>query len=363
MLIDRAIIFVRSGRGGDGCVSFRREKFVPKGGPDGGNGGRGGDITLVGDRSLSTLLPLTPRPHYRADAGGHGRGAQCFGPDADHMDIMVPPGTIVFDRDTDEQLGEIREEGERLLVARGGKGGRGNESFKHATNQTPRNAEPGEPWEERALRLELKLIADVGLVGLPNAGKSTMLAAVTRSRPKVADYPFTTLQPHLGIADLPGDGSRRLVLADIPGLIEGAADGAGLGHDFLRHVERTELLLHVLDLVPIDGSDPVANHAAILGELVAYSPVLAEKAEIVVLNKVDLLPAEDRDEAIRRVRIGLRLDDDTPIVVVSGASGEGTVEMLEAAWRALGREASSSTLPGGSGGWRSTGPVAGPGSP
>jgi len=187
MLIDRAIIFVRSGRGGDGCMSFRREKFAPKGGPDGGNGGRGGDVILVGDHSLSTLLPLTPRPHYRAPAGGHGMGSQRFGHDADDLEVKVPPGTLVYDRDSDALIGEIREDGQRLVVARGGRGGRGNEAFKHATNQTPRHSEPGEPYEEHALRLELKLIADVGLVGLPNAGKSTMLGSVTRSRPKVAD--------------------------------------------------------------------------------------------------------------------------------------------------------------------------------
>ena len=351
MLVDEAVIFVRSGRGGDGCISFRREKYVPKGGPDGGNGGRWGDVILVGDRSLSTLLPLTPRPHYRAEPGGQGMGKQRIGHDASDLLVPVPPGTIVFDRDTDDVIGEIREHGQRLTVARGGRGGRGNESYKTATNQTPRTATPGEPFEERALRLELKLMADVGLVGLPNAGKSTMLGAVTRSRPKVADYPFTTLQPHLGIADLPGDGSRRLVLADIPGLIEGAASGAGLGHDFLRHIERTELLLHLLDVMPLDGSDPVANHELIREELMAYSPVLAEKPEIVVLNKIDLLPEAEREERILAIRRGLRRHGDPPVVLVSGATGRGTVEMLEAAWRELGREDSAASTPGG-GGWR-----------
>ncbi len=355
MLIDETVIYVRSGRGGDGCLSFRREKFVPKGGPDGGDGGRGGDVVLVGDRSLSTLLPLTPRPHYRAEAGGHGMGKQRHGHDADDLEVSVPPGTVVFDRDSGEPVGEIREHGQRLVVARGGRGGRGNESFKSATHQTPREWTPGEPYEERALRLELKLIADVGLVGLPNAGKSTMLGAVTRSRPKVADYPFTTLQPHLGIAELPGDGSRRLVLADIPGLIDGAASGAGLGHDFLRHVERTEVLLHVLDVAPLDGTEAVANHAIIREELLAYSPVLAEKPEIVVLNKVDLVPADEREERIRTIRRGLRLDPETPLLVASGATGEGMPEVLEACWRMLGREASSASRPDG-GGWRTSGP-------
>lgn len=338
MLIDRTVIFVRSGKGGDGCMSFRREKFVPKGGPDGGNGGRGGDVILVGDRSLTTLLPLTPRPHYRAKAGGQGRGRSMHGPDGDDCLVPVPPGTVVHDRDTGELVADVREDGQQVLVAAGGAGGRGNESYKSSTNQVPRQWTPGEPFIERALELELKLIADVGLIGMPNAGKSTMLRAVTRSRPKVADYPFTTLDPHLGIAELPGDGSRRLVLADIPGLIEGAADGAGLGHEFLRHVERTVVLVHVLDLAPMDGTDPVANHDAIREELLAYSAVLAEKREIVVLNKIDLLPDDERDARIRGVRRGLRLPDDIPMLVASGATGEGMTEVLERAWSTLAEE-------------------------
>ncbi|MFK7961417.1 MAG: GTPase ObgE [Phycisphaerales bacterium] len=337
MLIDQATIFVRSGKGGDGCMSFRREKYIPKGGPDGGNGGHGGSVFLVGDPSLSTLLPLTPRPHYRAEHGRQGLGKSMHGRDAEDLLVPVPLGTIVRDRDSGEWLGEMRASGERLLVASGGKGGRGNESYKSATHQTPREWTPGEPSVELALHLELKLIADVGLVGLPNAGKSTMLRATTRGRPKVADYPFTTLSPHLGIAELPGEDHRRLVVADIPGLIEGAADGAGLGHDFLRHVERTSVLLHVVDVAPLDGSDPVENYETIRQELVAYSAVLGEKPEVVVLNKVDLLLAEEREEAIRTIRRGLRLDPEVPMILASGATGEGTAEMLESCWTELDR--------------------------
>jgi GTP-binding protein len=309
---------------------------VPKGGPDGGDGGKGGDVILVGDASLSTLLPVTPRPHYRAKNGQPGMGKSRHGADGDACLVPVPPGTLVYDKDTGHLLADITTPGERFIAAKGGAGGLGNEHFKSATNQTPREATPGGEWEERTLLLELKLIADVGLTGQPNAGKSTMLRAISRATPKVADYPFTTLAPHLGIAELPGE--RRLVVADIPGLIEGAATGAGLGHDFLRHVERTRVLVHVIDVQPLDGSDPVANYEAIRRELFDYAPALAEKPEIVALNKIDLLPEDERAMRVNRIARDLRLPEDQSVHQTSGATSEGTAELLEACWRVVGRE-------------------------
>lgn len=347
MLIDQAIIFIRSGKGGDGCVSFRREKYVPKGGPDGGDGGNGGDVVLVGDESLTTLLPLIPRPHYRARNGQPGMGKSMHGADGEDCIVPVPLGTLIFDRDSDELLADITAHGRRFVAAPGGRGGLGNEHFKSSTNQTPRQATPGEPCLERTLRLELKLIADVGLIGKPNAGKSTMLRAVSRATPKVADYPFTTLSPHLGAAALPGE--RRLVLADIPGLIEGAAGGAGLGHDFLRHVERTRVLVHLLDIRPVDGSDPVDNYEAVRRELFEYSPVLAEKPEIIALNKIDLL-ADEWKSAAEGIIGRLGLAEDEPVILTSGATGLGTRELLEACWAAVGDGA------GDRGGWSATRP-------
>jgi GTP-binding protein len=333
MLIDQAIIFVRAGKGGDGCISMRREKYIPKGGPDGGDGGKGGDVVLVGDDSLSTLLSLTPRPHYRAKKGEQGYGKSMHGADGDDCIIKVPLGTLVFDADTDELLADINEQDQRMVVAKGGKGGWGNEHFKSATNQTPREGTPGEPGEERTLRMELKLIADVGLIGMPNAGKSTFLRAVSRAQPKVADYPFTTLSPHLGIAELPDE--RRLVLADIPGLIEGAADGAGLGHDFLRHVERTTVLVHVLDIQPIDESDPVRNYEMIRHELGEYSIELAEKPEVIVLNKIDMIAEDEREAMIETIAGRLGMAKGERPLIASGATGQGVREVLESCWRAL----------------------------
>ena len=332
MLVDHAIIFVRSGKGGNGCVSLRREKFRPKGGPDGGDGGDGGDVVLVADPSLTTLLPLTPRPHYRAKNGQPGEGSSRHGSSADDLEVAVPVGTLVFDADEETLLVDLDAPGARYVAARGGKGGYGNEHFKSATNQTPRDATPGEPWEEFRLRLELKLLADVGLVGLPNAGKSTMLRAISRANPRVADYPFTTLSPHLGIAEL--DLERRLIVADIPGLIEGAADGAGLGHDFLRHIERTQVLLHVIDAAPFDGSDPITNYRTIRGELEAYSDVLARKREVIAINKIDLLLPDDRDARIAEIAagIGIAVDD---AVLVSGATATGVTAMLERLWQVV----------------------------
>jgi GTP-binding protein len=336
MLIDRAIIFVRSGKGGDGCVSFRREKYVPKGGPDGGDGGRGGDVVLVADDSLSTLLPLTPRPHYRAEHGEPGRGKGMHGADGASRVVQVPAGTLVYDADTEELLADLANPGERFTAAAGGRGGLGNVHFKSATNQAPRESTPGGGYEERTLRLELKLLADVGLIGLPNAGKSTLLRAVSRATPKVADYPFTTTQPYLGIAQVSPE--RRLVMADIPGLIEGAAQGAGLGHAFLRHVERTAVLVHLLDVCPADGGDPIENHRVLRRELAQYGHGLDAKPELIVLNKIDLLPADQRRGRLEELVRGLGAAPARPPLAISGASGEGLAALLEACWSMLERK-------------------------
>ncbi|MCA9297155.1 MAG: GTPase ObgE [Phycisphaerales bacterium] len=331
MLVDSAVIFVRSGKGGHGCMSFRREKFVPKGGPDGGDGGKGGDVILEGDLHLNSLLKLTHLPHKRAANGMPGQGRQKHGADGEDLVVHVPLGTLVFNQDTEELIADISTPGQRVVVAHGGAGGYGNEHFKSATNQTPREFTEGEPWQEFTLRLELKLIADIGLVGMPNAGKSTLLSAITSARPKVADYPFTTLNPHLGIADLPGD--RRLIIADIPGLIEGAAGGAGLGHDFLRHIERTSVLLHLLDVLPIDGSDPVSNYEVIRHELFAYSPALAEKRELIVLNKLDLISPDERDALVDRIAGQLGMEAGQRPVIISAVTGDGIGRLLESCWR------------------------------
>ena len=329
MLIDTAKIFVRSGKGGSGCVSMRREKYRPRGGPDGGDGGKGGDVILVGDSSLNTLISLIPRPHFRAENGRPGEGSSCHGRNGEDCVIPVPLGTIVLDVEEDTRLGDIDTNGQKLIVARGGEGGFGNEHFKSSTNQVPRESTPGGPWEERTLRLELKLIADVGLVGLPNAGKSTLLGSMSRARPRVAAYPFTTLSANLGTVEL--TGHRRMVVADIPGLIEGAADGAGLGHDFLRHIERTRVLLHVLDVDPMDGSDPAENYRVIRGELESYEADLASKPEVILFNKIDLVPEDLRQEMFEQIEADLG-DASGPRWIASGATGEGIPALLEGLW-------------------------------
>jgi GTP-binding protein len=340
VLIDQATIFVRSGKGGNGCCSFLRAKYRPKGGPDGGNGGNGGDVVLVGDDAMNTLASLTPRPHYRANPGGPGLGKGKFGADADALHIRVPLGTIVNDRNTGECVGDIAVNGERIVVAKGGDGGRGNESFKSSTNQAPREVEPGGEWEERTLDLELKLIADVGLVGLPNAGKSTLLGAVSAARPKVADYPFTTLEPSLGICELPDN--RRLLIADIPGLIEGASDGAGLGHAFLRHIERTSVFLHLVDACPIDGTDPVEQWRVIRGELAGHNVDLSDRPELVLLNKADLVDdATLQDLAQRLLAAGA-----ATVHIGSGATGKGIAGVLEALWSCTRGESLAERSPG-----------------
>lgn len=330
MFADRATISIYAGKGGDGCVSFRRAKGLPKGGPDGGDGGDGGSVILVADENVGTLLDYRGKHDWKARGGRPGEGSQCYGAGADDLELLLPPGTLVYDDNTGELLWDLGP-GDRIVAARGGRGGLGNEKFKSATNQTPRQATKGEPGESRRIRLELKLIAEVGLVGLPNAGKSTLLASTTAASPKVANYPFTTLSPQLGIAEL--DTSRRLVIADIPGLIEGAAGGAGLGHEFLRHVERTKVLVHMLDLVP-DSGDAASNYRAIRAELGEYTPALLEKPELIALNKADLFVDEQElADAVAEVRRALDLGGDARVFVISGAARQGLRELLEAAWK------------------------------
>ena len=314
MLTDRAHLEVRAGAGGNGALSFRREAHVPKGGPDGGDGGRGGDVILRVDDSLRDLQAFRRRAHFRADRGGHGQGSQRHGADGDPMIVRVPPGTQVEKWDGTRY--DFVRPGQEVTIARGGAGGRGNTRFKSSTRQTPRLAERGLPGEEGRVDLHLKLLADVGLVGLPNAGKSSLLARLTRAQPKVAAYPFTTLEPVLGTLE---NDDRQLVIADIPGLIEGAHEGAGLGHDFLAHVERTRLLVHVLDLAPLDGSDPVANHRVIENELVEHDTRLAELPRILALSKADLVTEEAAAAAASEWegRLGV------PVVVTSSATGAG----------------------------------------
>lgn len=330
MLVDEAIIHVRSGKGGNGVTHFRREKSIMKGGPDGGDGGRGGHVILVGDGHLDTLVEFQHRPHHFAKNGENGAKKKCHGSDATDLFVRVPLGSIVHDAETGEFVADIVEDGQRVMVAEGGKGGWGNDRFKTATHQSPTECTPGGEAVERTLRLELKLIADIGFVGLPNAGKSTLLGATSRANAKVGDYPFTTRRPQLGIAELPGD--RRIVLADIPGLIEGASEGAGLGHDFLRHIERTKAIVHLVDIAPVDGSKPAENYRTIRGELHAFSPTLAEKPELVVFSKIDLIPEGERAKRIRRLATEIGLGKGEEPVVISAATGEGMRELLERAY-------------------------------
>lgn len=332
MLIDEARIFVRSGKGGDGCVSLRREKFVPKGGPDGGDGGRGGDVVLVADPHLDTLLPFRHAPHHKAKNGEQGSSSSKHGSNGADCRVHVPLGTLVKSAENGDLLADISEPGMEVVIAKGGRGGFGNEHFKSATNQTPRNATPGGDCEELTLLLELKLIADVGLLGMPNAGKSTLLSAVSRARPKIADYPFTTLAPQPGIAELPGE--RRIVIADIPGLIKGAAAGAGLGHEFLRHVERTHVLVHLVDPLPLDGGDPAEHYAAIRQELKEFDLDLATKPELIVISKIDLIPEDDRAEFLTTFAKALDRDP-AEIRMISSATHEGLEPLLEALWQVL----------------------------
>jgi GTPase len=320
MLYDKARIFVQGGAGGDGCLSFRREAHVPRGGPDGGDGGRGGDVVLLCDDSLRDLQSFKRKAHYKARRGAHGQGALRHGADGGDLVVRVPPGTQAVDWQGTGY--DLVVPGTRVALARGGAGGRGNKRFATATRQAPRFAERGLGGEEGWVELRLKLLADVGLVGLPNAGKSSLLSRMTRAAPKVADYPFTTLEPVLGTLE---SDDRQLVLADIPGLIEGASEGAGLGHDFLAHVERTRLLVHVLDLAPLDGTDPVTNHETIERELSMHDPRLAALPRVLALSKADLVTADAAQRAASEWRE--RLGEPIPVIVTSSATGAGLDEL------------------------------------
>jgi GTP-binding protein len=317
---DEAVIEVIGGDGGNGVVSFRREKYVPRGGPDGGDGGRGGSIYALADRNINTLIDYRYARIHRAKGGEHGRGADQYGHGADDIVLRMPVGTVITDADTGELVADLATDGERALIARGGKGGLGNLHFKSSTNRAPRQSTPGEPGERRRLALELKVLADVGLLGMPNAGKSTLIRAISAARPRVADYPFTTLAPHLGVVRV--DVNRSFVVADIPGLIEGAADGAGLGHRFLRHLQRTRLLLHIVDLAPLDGdTDPVADARAIVKELKRYDEALYDKPRWLVLNKLDLIPAAERGTRVAAFVKAYRWKG--PVFAVAAISGDG----------------------------------------
>jgi GTP-binding protein len=325
--VDEAVIQVEAGDGGDGCVSFRREKFIPKGGPDGGDGGDGGSVFLVGDENLNTLVDFRHRRRHRAERGQNGRGRNMTGRSGTDTLVRVPLGTRVRDAETGELIGELLRDRQRLLVAQGGFHGIGNARFKSSINRAPRQSKPGTPGERRQLELELVLLADVGLLGLPNAGKSSLIRSLSSARPKVADYPFTTLHPNLGVVSL---GLRRsFVIADIPGLIEGAAEGAGLGTRFLKHLARTRLLLHLVDVAPLDGNPSAIEQVrTIERELAAFGEALSDKERWLVLNKIDLLSAETLAE--RRDAIVAELDWSSPVFAISAATGDGTQSLAQA---------------------------------
>ena len=330
--VDQARISLRGGDGGNGVVAFRREKFVPKGGPAGGDGGHGGSVVLVADEGLSTLLDFRYRHDYQAPAGEKGGNKDKYGHGGLDMVLRVPAGTEVYDDATGDLLADMRVDGQRFVVAAGGKGGRGNMHFATPTDRAPRRAEPGQPGEERVIRLELKLLADVGLVGFPNVGKSSLIARISAARPKIADYPFTTLIPNLGMVRLSGD--RSFVVADVPGLIEGAHEGAGLGHQFLRHLERTRVLVHMIEISSTPGRTPMRDYETLRRELALHDPRLAARTEVVVLNKLDLPETRKRLPALERLfaKRGLRLFG------ISAATGKGTAELLTALWSTLEQE-------------------------
>jgi GTPase len=324
MFIDEAKIWVKAGDGGNGCLSFRREKYIPKGGPDGGDGGRGGDVYFETDENLDTLLDFAGKHHWQAKNGKDGEGSNKHGADGQDLVIKVPPGTLIYDMDTDLMLKDMNKAGMKVCICDGGKGGKGNKAFATSINQAPRKTTSGQNGQERNIRLELKLIADVGLVGMPNAGKSTLISRCSKARPKIADYPFTTLEPVLGIVEL--SGFRRFVMADIPGLIEGAHAGVGLGFDFLKHIERTSILVHILDIMPIDGSDPINNYNAIREELSKYSKVLAEKPEFIIANKIDLDPD---GKIVKKIKKKLKKE----IIPISAVTGNGISKLIELLWQ------------------------------
>ena len=333
MFVDEVDIRVTSGHGGAGALSFRREKFVPRGGPDGGDGGHGGSVYIVATPGKNTLVDFRFHPEFEARRGSHGQGSNKTGQTSDDLEIQVPIGTLVFEKDPESHdlrlLADLAEAGQKLLVAKGGRGGRGNAQFVSSTNRAPRRVEPGEPGEERFLRLQLKLLADVGLVGYPNAGKSTLIARISAARPKIADYPFTTLTPNLGVVTLSGD--RSFVVADVPGLIEGAHSGHGLGHRFLRHIERTKVIIHLVDVSGASGRDPIEDFDTIVEELRRFDAKVAAKPQIVVANKIDALDDPSRAERLEQhvKKLGM------PFHRISGATGEGIDRLLEAAWRQI----------------------------
>ncbi len=325
--VDEAIIKIEAGNGGHGCLSFRREKFIPFGGPDGGDGGNGASVFLEANKDLNTLVDFRYKRNYKAQNGECGRGANCSGKAGDDLIIQIPVGTLVYDADTDELLGDIREAGSRLLVAQGGYHGIGNARYKSSVNRAPRQTSNGKPGEVRQLRLELRVLADVGLLGLPNAGKSTLIRSVSSAKPKVADYPFTTLHPGLGVVSV--GPYKSFVMADIPGLIEGASEGAGLGHQFLRHLSRTCVLLHVIDIAPLDGSDPVEAAKVIINELAAYNPALLDKPRWLVINKIDMIPDEEiREQTIKHIVDALQWK--SRVFSISAISSEGTQQLCYA---------------------------------
>ena len=332
MFVDEVDIHVLAGSGGSGCLSFRREKFVPRGGPDGGDGGSGGSVFIVATPTKNTLVDFRFHPEFKARRGQHGQGSNRTGQTADDLEIGVPVGTLVYEKNPEGELnllGDLAEEGHRVLVAKGGRGGRGNARFVSSTNRAPRRTEPGEEGEEKLLRLQLKLIADVGLIGFPNAGKSTLISRISAARPKIAAYPFTTLVPNLGVVTLSDD--RSFVVADVPGLIKGAHEGHGLGHQFLRHIERTKVLVHLVDVSGASGREPVEDFDTILDELQRFSPAVAAKPQIVVANKMDAVDDPDRVKTLERHVKKRKL----PFLKISGASGDGVDALLEAAWKVI----------------------------
>ena len=331
MFVDEVDIHVTAGAGGNGCLSFRREKYVPRGGPDGGDGGGGGSVYVTAIATKNTLIDFRYHPDFKARRGQHGQGSNRTGQTAHDLDVTVPVGTLVFEKQGGETrlLADLAEEGQRVLVARGGRGGRGNARFVSSTNRAPRRIEPGEDGEEKQLHLELKLLADVGLVGFPNAGKSTLISRISAAHPKIADYPFTTLAPNLGVVSLSGD--RSFVVADVPGLIKGAHEGHGLGHQFLRHIERTKILVHLVDVSSASGRDPVEDFDTIRDELHRFNPDVAAKPQIVVASKIDALDDPSRLEQLRRHVRKKRL----PFLQISAVSGDGLNDLLETIWRGI----------------------------
>jgi GTP-binding protein len=319
MFIDEVEIQVEAGKGGDGCVSFRREKYIPRGGPDGGDGGDGGSVILVAEEGVDSLAPLTHRSQWSAAAGQQGGSANCHGRSSEDLVIRVPPGTIIFDAKRGHVLKDLSVAGDRVVVAKGGKGGKGNVRFKSSINRAPRQSTPGDPGEARRLRLELKVIADVGLVGKPNAGKSTLLSRLSRARPEIAAYPFTTKYPNLGRVQI--DFDRSFAMADIPGLIEGASEGVGLGHEFLRHIERAGILVHLVEPEPTDGTEPLANYRTIRTELEQYNAELGKRPEIVVVTKADLPNSRDVQQSLAEMT-------GREVLLISAVTGQGLNELV-----------------------------------